>query len=269
MSAIAVELAWGAMTDRGRRRAVNEDSYLAESPVFLVADGIGGHDAGAEASQRAIGGFQTLVGRPSVTVEEMQSAFSVAVRNVGDIATSQDRAGTTLTGVAVCEQLGEPYWLVLNIGDSRTYRLFDGELEQISIDHSAVQALVDSGEIQAHEAESHPHRNVVTRAVGAGSTGEPDYWLLPVVAGERIMLCSDGLTKEVDVDRMRDLLLDESDPQRAAARLVAEALRSGGRDNVTVVVVDVRVEAPLELDDLDVDTVPRFADTREVRHVDL
>ncbi len=241
-----VELMWGAGSDRGLRRPVNEDSYLADSPLFLVADGMGGHDAGAEASKAAIDGFRPLSGRDSVTVEEVESAFAAAVARVGSIETARAAAGTTLAGVAVCEQAGSTYWLVLNIGDSRIYRFFARELEQISVDHSAVQDLVDSGEISADAAEQHPERNVVTRAVGAGSSGAPDYWLLPARDGDRFMICSDGLTKELSFEQIREALRAEASPQAAATRLVHEALVHGGRDNVTVVVVDAHGDADTE-----------------------
>lgn len=238
MTAGAVEIAWGAATDRGLRRPVNEDGYLAQSPLFLVADGMGGHEAGAEASRRALDGFAQLIGRRSVTVDEFHDAFERAVDGVDAIDTDRFAAGTTLSGAALCEHAGATYWLIINIGDSRTYRMISGELAQVSVDHSAVQALIDRGELTAEAAALHAQRNVVTRAVGAGSTEPPDYWLVPAVAGERILVCSDGLTKELDDPAIAAVLRAESAPQAAATRLVHEALLRGGRDNVTVVVVD-------------------------------
>lgn len=251
-----VHLEWGASSDTGLRRAVNEDAYLAEAPIFLVADGMGGHEAGAVASGRAIDGFRALVGREIVTVDDVQDAFAEAARSVRSIATRVSAAGTTLSGIAVCEQVGEPYWMVLNIGDSRTYRLLDGRLEQISIDHSAVQSLIDAGEIDAAEAERHPQRNVVTRAVGGGSTGVPDYWLLPMAPGDRMMICSDGLNKEVGFDDIHRVLMEESDAQAAAERLVEAALRRGGKDNVTVVVVDSSFVGEFDVNESTVPRVP-------------
>jgi protein phosphatase len=235
---MTVELSWGVCSDRGLRRAVNEDSFLAAAPLFLVADGMGGHEAGAEASRAAIDGFRSLAGRDFVSVDEMEAAFAAAVARVASIETERSAAGTTLTGAALCEQGGVTYWLVLNIGDSRTYRLHGGELEQISVDHSAVQALIDSGAVGPDAARRHPERNVVTRAVGAGSNGVPDYWLLPTRPGDRLMICSDGLSKELDFEEIRHALISEVSPQAAATRLLHEALVHGGRDNVTVVVVD-------------------------------
>lgn len=233
-----VELAWGSASDRGLRRPRNEDSHLARAPLFLVADGMGGHEAGAEASARAIAEFDGLVGA-SVAPDAVQEAFSRAVRSVDELGSGSFPPGTTLSGAVLCEQGGEPYWVILNVGDSRTYRLFDGALAQISVDHSSVQQLIDSGTISPTEAERHPQRSVITRALGAGSTATPDYWLLPVVAGERLLVCSDGLTKELGPDDLARVLRSEPSPQAAATRLVHEALLQGGRDNVTVVVVDV------------------------------
>lgn len=275
----AVTLSWGACTDKGLRRATNEDSFIADPPIFLVADGMGGHESGADASRIAIDGFRSLVGRSHATVAQVEESFERAVDGVDAIAAERFAAGTTLAGVALTDEAGAPYWLVLNIGDSRTYRFAAGALEQISVDHSAVQALVDRGELSAHDAESHPQRNVVTRAVGAGSSGAPDYWLLPASSGDRLVICSDGLTKELDDESIRRALADEPSAQTAATRLVHEALLHGGRDNVTVVVVDAYdvVEAdddptrPGEQHDsaLDEDTVPRAVasgeETRDAR----
>ncbi|MEV4991515.1 PP2C family protein-serine/threonine phosphatase [Pseudarthrobacter sp. LMD1-1-1.1] len=264
-----IDLAWGAHSDRGRRRPLNEDSFLAEPPLFFVADGMGGHTGGDRASAAAIDAFGELRGRPIVALDDVERAFARAVQDVSGISTGADAAGTTISGVAVTEQGGEAYWLVVNIGDSRTYRLAAGVLEQISVDHSEVQDLVDKGEISATEAERHPRRNVITKAVGAGSYDEPDYWLLPIAQGDRIMVCSDGLSKELDAARLTQVLSEERSPQTAATRLVHEALLHGGRDNVTVVVVDAlrandrvaEVDALAQLPDED--TLPRVVSTKE------
>lgn len=264
-----IDLAWGAHSDRGRRRPLNEDSFLAEPPLFFVADGMGGHAGGDRASAAAIDAFGELRGRPIVALDDVERAFARAVQDVSGISTGADAAGTTISGVAVTEQAGEAYWLVVNIGDSRTYRLAAGVLEQISVDHSEVQDLVDKGEVSATEAERHPRRNVITKAVGAGSYDEPDYWLLPIAQGDRIMVCSDGLSKELDAARLTQVLSEERSPQTAATRLVHEALLHGGRDNVTVVVVDaLRANDRVAEDDAlaqlpDEDTLPRVVSTKE------
>ncbi|WP_022878987.1 PP2C family serine/threonine-protein phosphatase [Microbacterium sp. B19] len=266
---VAMELSWGACSDPGARRATNEDAYLVGTPVFLVADGMGGHAGGADASRRAVESFRSLVGRRQVSADDMRRAFEDAVAGVGEISSRSPAPGTTLSGVAVCEERGVPHWLVLNIGDSRTYRFLRGELDQISIDHSAVQDLVDEGAISSAEAERHPQRHVITRAVGAGSAGLPDYWLLPVRHGERILVCSDGLPKEVPVEVITAVLASELTASGAAQRLVREALARGGRDNVTVVVVDARLSDAAAADDLNEDTVPRAPHPEEDERVEV
>ena len=266
---VAMELSWGACSDPGTRRAANEDAYLVGTPVFLVADGMGGHVGGADASRRALESFRSLVGRRQVSADDVRIAFDDAVAGVGEIASGAPAPGTTLSGVAVSEERGVPHWLVLNIGDSRTYRFFGGALEQVSIDHSAVQDLVDGGSITSAEAERHPQRHVITRAVGAGSVGVPDYWLFPVRHDERILVCSDGLPKEVPDDVIASVLSTELTPSSAAERLVREALSRGGRDNVTVVVVDARLSEPGIPDDLDEDTVPRPPHREEDTHAQV
>ncbi|HEY5223120.1 MAG TPA: protein phosphatase 2C domain-containing protein [Microbacteriaceae bacterium] len=230
---------FGAATDRGLRRPINEDSYLAAEPLFLIADGMGGHEGGELASRAVIDAFAPLVGRLSVDADIVNIAYRAAVESVFAIpGLHGSAAGTTLTGVAIAENGGEAYWLMINVGDSRTYRLAGGVLEQISVDHSVVQELVESGRLTASEASTDPRRNVVTRAIGAGTLSEPDYWLIPAARGDRILVCSDGLSGEVDKPLIERLLLTEIEPQAAATRLVHEALLHGGRDNVTVVVVD-------------------------------
>ncbi|TLM85239.1 PP2C family serine/threonine-protein phosphatase [Pseudarthrobacter sp. NamE5] len=237
-----LRLTYGYGTDRGLRRELNEDSYIASDPVFAVADGMGGHEAGEVASGicvRALAAIpQLATGERSVTAAVLQQYLVRADSSIREATGA--RAGTTLTGAVVVEQMGMPYWLVMNIGDSRTYRLSKGRFERISVDHSEVQELVDAGEITAEEATVHPRRHVVTRALGTGDETEADFWLLPVEEGDRVLVCSDGLTGELsDADVLR-ILSTVGDPQDAADTLIQAALRNGGSDNVTVIVVDAR-----------------------------
>ncbi|MDD7928498.1 protein phosphatase 2C domain-containing protein [Microbacterium sp. NM3R9] len=253
MTGVAVQIGHGAATHAGLRGRANEDAYLAAAPVFVVADGMGGHEAGARASAAVIAQFQAFVGAASVSNTEVRDAITRARAAVGALASGQRAAGTTLTGVVLTRVGDAGYWLALNIGDSRTYRWARGRLEQISIDHSVVQELVDSGQMDAVTAARHVRRNEITRAIGAGSTGEADFWMLPAESGDRILVCSDGLSTELDDERIARILGEEHDPQKAATRLVHEALLAGGRDNVTVIVVDADGDG----DDGDVyDTVP-------------
>ena len=237
-----LSLSYGYGTDRGLRRELNEDSFIASDPVFAVADGMGGHEAGEVASGmcvRALAAMpQLATGKRSITAAVLQQ-YLVRADSAIRQATGA-RAGTTLAGAVVVEQMGMPYWLVMNIGDSRTYRLSQGEFAQVSVDHSEVQELVDAGEITPEEAAVHPRRHVVTRALGTGDETEADYWLLPVEEGDRILVCSDGLNSELTDEHMFRILSTVGDPQDAVDALIQAALRNGGRDNVTVIVVDAR-----------------------------
>mgnify|MGYP001619141769 CR=1 FL=1 len=252
-------------THTGLRRTLNEDAHLAVAPLFLVADGMGGHEAGERASAAVIEQFAMLVGQQSLAIDDVRGALTRARTAVEQIASGgASRAGTTLSGVVIASVDGMGYWLSLNIGDSRTYRFADGRLERITVDHSVIQELIDSGVLTPEEAATDARRNIITRAIGAGSTGDADYWLFPAELGDRMLVCSDGLTSEVSEDRIRDVLAQEPDPQRAADILTAEAVEAGGRDNVTVVVVDAVSVASqpgsiVHSDEIDDDTRPREA----------
>ncbi len=256
-AASPIVVASAAATSVGARRDHNEDAFLAASPLFLVADGMGGYEAGEVASAAAIGAFGALVGERAVDIGQMREAYRVAGENVMAVGSGgRQSAGTTLAGVAIAENDGAGYWLVLNVGDSRTYRFAGGLLEQISVDHSLVQELVDAGELTAEQASHHANRNVVTRALGAGIVSDADFWMLPAALGDRMIVCSDGLSGEVGDDEMASILATESDPGSAARRLIDAAMTHGGRDNITVVVVDA-LAVSRGTTDLDGDTVPR------------
>jgi serine/threonine protein phosphatase PrpC len=237
-----LSLSYGYGTDRGLRRELNEDSFIASDPVFAVADGMGGHEAGEIASGmcvRALAAMpQLATGERSVTASVLQRYLLRADQSIREVTGA--RAGTTLTGAVVVEQMGMPYWLVMNIGDSRTYRLSQGNFAQVSVDHSEVQELVDAGEITPEQAAVHPRRHVVTRALGTGDETEADYWLLPVEEGDRIMICSDGLNAELTDEHIFRILSTVGHPQDAVDALIQAALRNGGRDNVTIIVVDAK-----------------------------
>jgi len=229
----------GYGTDRGLYREMNEDSFIAADPIFAVADGMGGHEAGEVASSVCV---RTLAAAPELAAGERRATASVLQQclfaaDAGIREATGSRAGTTLSGVVVVEKLGVPYWLVLNIGDSRTYRLSRGSFSQVSVDHSAVQELVDAGQITPAQAAVHPRRHVVTRALGTGDETEADFWLLPIEEGDRMLVCSDGLNGELSDDQIAGILGSEADPQAAVDELIQAALRSGGRDNVTAIVI--------------------------------
>lgn len=235
-----VTLDVGAATDVGHKRASNEDSCLTGYPIFAVADGMGGHDAGDRASQAVIQQLSVLVGEREIQPLMLVAALETARASVVAISDETARgAGSTVAGVAVSVHQGVPSWLVFNIGDSRIYRLRDSELAQLSVDHSLVQELLDRGQISPDEVANFHGKNVITRAVGADDSNA-DFWLHPIVQNERLLLCSDGLTGEVSDDDIAELLRSTSGAQATAQALVQRALDNGGGDNVTAVVLDVR-----------------------------
>lgn len=233
-------LAWAAHTDTGHRREVNEDSLVSQSPVFAVADGMGGHSAGDVASAAVVTRLSGLAGRADLDAALIDRSLSLAVEDMASgVGVTDNGTGTTVTGAALASISGAPKWIIFNIGDSRVYQLTSGVLEQLTTDHSVVQELVDAGSITREEADVHPHGNVITRAVGFHEPPIPDYRILPVQPGMRILVCSDGLTKELTAYGIRHYLMSNPRAEDAASALVTAALDNGGRDNVTVIVLDV------------------------------
>ncbi|MEZ5097075.1 MAG: protein phosphatase 2C domain-containing protein [Nocardioides sp.] len=245
-----VELHYGSATDVGVVREVNEDSLLASPPVFVVADGMGGHSGGDVASRIVVEEFAALADQ----VYDAQSGVSAVVaallssqRRIGEYAAAQRSGGrprwyagtTAVVALLVEDAQHGPGWLLANLGDSRVYRVVERRLEQVSIDHSVVQELIDAGRITPDEAEHHPERHVVTRALGGPDGIEPDFFRVPLAAAERLLLCSDGVTGMLADPEVSRILGDSEDPRDAADRLVAAAVSAGGRDNATAVVVDV------------------------------
>ena len=239
-----VDLSWGAATDIGRKRALNEDSFLAEAPFFVVADGMGGHASGDVASAAVVQRLAEEGATDFAEPEQIMTALRIATADI-TLAADDDEigVGTTATGAVLTLVDDDPYWAVFNIGDSRVYQLADGELTQITVDHSVVQELVDAGLLAQDEAEFHPDANIITRAVGFNSEPMADLWMLPARTGLRLLICSDGLTREVGDVALREMLSAGLGPQETATTLVDAALAAGGRDNITLVIVDV-VESP-------------------------
>ncbi len=237
-------IAWAGVTDVGRRRSANEDSFVARPPVFAVADGMGGHSAGDLASAAVVERLAEIVDGDFTTIVDLDRALVAATEDITLIAAdSVLGVGTTVTGAALVVQDDDAYFAVFNIGDSRVYAFERNELVQVTVDHSVVQELVEAGALTKEEAEHHPDSNIITRAVGFGATPAADYWLIPVRTGLRLLLCSDGLTKDVSDERIRLHLAAGLAVSETAAALVDAALAAGGRDNVTVVLIDV-IEAP-------------------------
>jgi serine/threonine protein phosphatase PrpC len=244
-----VELHHGAATDVGTVREVNEDAFLAEPPVFVVADGMGGHDRGDVASRIVVEEFARLA-RSGYDPERGPEAISRTLRTsqtrIGEYDARQRaegavdfQAGTTAVVALLIEDQAEPKWLLANVGDSRVYTFNQGELEQISVDHSVVQELVDAGMITEAAAAVHPERHIITRALGGQDAVEADYYVLPLAAAERLILCSDGVSGMIDDAAIGTIMRETDDPRDAADKVVAAAVAAGGRDNATAVVVDV------------------------------
>ena len=234
-----LELSWGSHTDVGNVRTLNEDSLLAAFPVFVVADGMGGHRSGEVASALAIGAMASLTELEHVDVREVIATVESANRVIVDRSDNGERSmGTTLTGI-VATTSGHPATVtVLNVGDSRTYLFRGGALSQITIDHSHVQELIDEGLITPEEAVDHPERNVVTRALGIELPLDIDIMQVEVRTGDRFLICSDGLTGELSNVEIAELLAP-IEPSAAAALLVEKILSGPARDNVSVIVVDI------------------------------
>ena len=246
-----IHFSHGAATSVGRVRQVNEDSYLAVPPLFVVADGMGGHGSGDLASRIAIEDMSACVELRPLFAEAVLTALEHANRHITE-RDEANRMGTTATGLAALETAGGDHLMVFNVGDSRVYRLSGGRLEQLTVDHSEVQELVLAGVITKEQARTHPRRNVVTRALGSDASMMPDHWLLPAIGGDRYLVCSDGLFSELP-DEVILPLLAAGTPQQAADALVSAANDAGGRDNVTVVVVDIESDD----DGADERTLPR------------
>lgn len=228
---------YAGVTDPGLTRPQNEDSLLIEPPLFAVADGMGGHRAGEIASRVALAELLATAPR-SVDAKALARGVRAANRAVIESAgKSRTRTGmgTTLTAAMV----DGTYVAVAHVGDSRAYLLHDGRLTRVTEDHSMVADLVRQGSITEEDARFHPQRSVITRALGSDPDMVADVFEVRASAGDRLLLATDGLTGMLTDDYIAEILLQERDPDSAAAKLVEAANRAGGYDNITVVVVDL------------------------------
>src|SRR5664280_668111 len=233
----------GSATDTGLVRSVNQDLAVETGTLFAVADGMGGH-AGGEVAARLAVDTLTHAFSSKPTGAGLSDAVSEANRVVFEhsIESPDLRGlGTTMTAAALVNEDGRDVIALVNVGDSRSYRFHDGELDQITVDHSLAEEMVRSGEISESEAAVHPHRHILTRALGVGEDVAVDLWRVQPSRGDRYLLCSDGLTNELDESQIAGVLATESDPQVAADLLVRAARTHGGSDNITVVVIDAAI----------------------------
>lgn len=251
---------WGSATDTGRIRRANEDALLAVDGLFVVADGMGGHRAGEVASHLAVETLQD--GFDQAGTDVLVRAVERANREVVERSIADPELagmGTTIVAMALVDADGRDAIGVVNVGDSRLYLLSDGELHQITEDHSLVATMVRQGRITESEAAVHPQRNILTRALGIDGSVLVDSWEMLPVVGDRYLLCSDGLFNEVDDARIAATLRRLADPDEACRELVRLANESGGRDNITCVMVDV-------VDDTGRDTSVDIASRVRVAH---
>lgn len=237
----ALHLNWYGATDTGRRREANQDDFLALYPLFVVADGMGGHVGGEIASSSTVTRLKAIAAKGKVTPKSIERALSRAVADIASHPeTTDEGTGTTVTGVFLELEPGRESWVSLNIGDSRVYLMREGQLDQLTTDHSVVQELIAAGRLSPEEAENHPYGNVITRAVGPSDRVAPDYVRVEIVDGDRFVICSDGLTKELTDYGIQHFLTQHPDPQGAVEAMMSAALENGGRDNITIIVLDVR-----------------------------
>ncbi len=235
-----VRLEWADVTHTGRRRDANQDALFAEFALFVVADGMGGHVGGEIASASTIERLRAVAAGGTVTAKAIEKALSRAVKDIeSHPETTDEGTGTTLTGVFLDTAGPVETWVTMNIGDSRVYLLRDGVLEQVTTDHSVVQELVAAGRLSPEEAENHPYGNVITRAVGPSESVTPDYVRLDILDGDRFVICSDGLTKELTDYGIQHFLGEHADAAGAVRAMLDAALENGGRDNISVIVLNV------------------------------
>jgi PPM family protein phosphatase len=242
------ELRWAARSDVGRARDRNEDSYFAGDHVFVVADGLGGHNAGDVASSLAIEPFKSLDrrvdGQPSERVSKLL-ADTVLEANRAVYKRAQSDAkvrgmGTTLTAVAITNGAAH----LAHVGDSRCYLLRGGAMNQISNDHTLVARMVQEGKLTAQQAEVHPQRSILTRALGAEPEVDVDSFEVDLLPGDRLLLCSDGLSSVIPEERIREILSSTEELEKGCGLLIDEANAHGGPDNITVVAVEVTGAPP-------------------------
>ena len=246
------------LTDAGKVRRNNEDALLVgegrDETLFAVADGIGGFEAGEVASSIAVRVLEDL--EPGTPFE---AAIQEANRQILAVSRGDEKLsgmGTTVVAARFGGTQQRPVAEIAHVGDSRAYLLRGEDLRPLTEDHSLVAELVRSGDLTRDQAAEHPQKNLITRALGAEEEVDVDTTVLPVEAGDRILLCSDGLSDMVPEARISEILADSpDDPETPARRLLSAALDAGGTDNVTVVVVDVREQIPRE---------DRSGDTREM-----
>lgn len=243
------EVLTGVATHPGVVREANEDNAIAGRQVFAVADGVGGHAAGEVASALLVTRLRELDQLAGAGPDDVRATLAAAGRSLEE---AKHGGMTTVAGIALVTISERSHWVAFNVGDSRVYRFDGAELTQLTVDHSEAQELVSAGLLTTEEVRTYPRRHVVTRVLGNAGGSDPDMWLFPPRAGERFLICTDGLTNEVADDGIEEVLRLHADAREAAAALVDLAVAVGARDNVTALVVDYPATAESSCD-----TAPR------------
>ncbi len=236
--------AWG-MKDIGKCREINQDYiFVSEKPLgnlpnlFLVADGMGGHKAGDLASEYTVAKVEEAVrsSRQTIPYQILKGAFQYANQRLLEKAEESENyagMGTTLVAATVKDDMV----YIVNVGDSRLYKIGE-RMEQITEDHSLVEEMVRMGEISKEEARNHPDKHIITKAIGAAETVEPDYFDTDLEKGECLLLCSDGLTNMVSDQQIREIVDLRTDLESCAKELIRVANHNGGKDNISVVLIE-------------------------------
>ena len=231
------------ITDIGKKRKVNQDYlFFSDEPVgcfpnlYIVADGMGGHKAGDKASSYSVTRFVELAKKaekelPFLSMEKLLQQVNAEVYQMSRREEEYAGMGTTFVAATVVDHVV----YVMNVGDSRLY-YYDGTLRQVTMDHSLVEELVRAGELDRAESRNHPQKNIITKAVGVAETVQPDFFMLDIAEGQKILLCSDGLSNMVDDDKLEEIVAQQGDISEQAQECINEALFYGGLDNIAVVI---------------------------------
>lgn len=240
-------LEFGFKSDKGKVRAINQDSFfvMPEENLFLVADGVGGHSFGEMASRMAMTDIASFIKDnpilPDAEYDGIKDYFVkltlMVNRHIHDAASGSEHRGMATTLIML--YVKNDYAYVVNVGDSRAYLIRDKEISRMTEDHTFVNDLVKKGIITENQAQNHPDRNMITRAIGADETVKPDFFSFELYAGDVILLCTDGLYNEVDEESMCETVLMKDNMRGVCAKLVDDANANGGSDNITVVGVKI------------------------------
>lgn len=240
-----MKVRYAAITDRGRKRKINEDYYHAEYPVFVVADGLGGHRGGEIASKLAVNSFVDYLKhsyKSARSVNELAKIMEKSILEIGKKLLKESSKNEELEGMGTTISAAvfyKDYLTIAHVGDSRVYLLRKGNLKQITKDHTFVQMLVDRGEITAEEAKEHPLKNALLQAVGTDALFEVEIKTLKLIPSDALLLCTDGLHSHLTETQIIEVLKSELSTEDKVKRLVRQALDAGGNDNITAILLEI------------------------------